>query len=202
MERVGKLAKVRHFAHFSEQKHYICKEKQPFNRLTQSRHGMDKLTPQQRHKCMASIHSKNTKPELIVRKYLWRQGFRYRLNNPRLPGHPDLVLRKYRTCVFVHGCFWHGHADCRHYKLPQTHTDFWANKIKRNQERDIREQRRLADMGWHVIIVWECELKPQKQEATLASLAFTLNRIFLQDHSIRYPTITPETCIAAEPDPR
>lgn len=151
---------------------------------------------------MASIHSKNTKPELIVRKYLWRQGFRYRLNNPRLPGCPDLVLRKYRTCVFVHGCFWHGHVDCRHYKLPQTHTDFWANKIKRNQERDIREQRRLADMGWHVIIVWECELKLQKREATLASLAFTLNRIFLQDHSIRYPTITPETSIAAEPDPR
>ena len=92
--------------------------------------------------------------------------------------------------------------DCRYYKLPQIHTDFWANKIKRNQERDIREQRRLADMGWHVIVVWECELKPQKREATLASLAFTLNRIFLQDHSIRYPTITPETSIAAEPDPR
>ena len=147
---------------------------------------MDKLSPQQRHKNMASIHSKNTKPEMLVRKYLWRQGFRYRLNNPRLPGHPDIVLRKYRTCIFVNGCFWHGHDGCRFFRMPKTNTAFWEKKITRNKERDREEQKRLAKMGWHCITVWECELKPQVREKALKSLAFTLNRIFLQDRSVHY----------------
>ena len=141
---------------------------------------MDKLTPQQRHKAMAAIRGKNTKPELIVRKGLWCRGFRYRINHKRLPGHPDLVLRKYRTCIFVNGCFWHGHEGCS--RLPETNREFWEAKIRRNQERDIEEQKRLAEMGWHCITVWECELKPAVREKTLESLAFTLNRIFLQDH--------------------
>lgn len=164
---------------------------------------MDVLTPQQRHKVMASIRSSNTKPELMVRKYLWRMGFRYRLNNPRLPGHPDIVLRKYRTCVFVNGCFWHGHEDCGRFRLPKTNTEFWARKIERNRQRDREEQKKLADMGWHVIVVWECQLKPDKREQTLASLAFTLNRIYLQDHSVAYPHIHEESSfdIAAEPLP-
>ena len=125
---------------------------------------MDHLTPQQRHKNMAAIHNKNTKPEMIVRKGLWRRGFRYRLNHKRLPGHPDLVLRKYRTCIFINGCFWHGHL--------------------------VEEQRKLAEMGWHSITVWECELKPKQREQTLDSIAFTLNYIWLQDHgakSVPYP---------------
>ena len=84
---------------------------------------MDRLTLHQRHKNMASIRSANTKPEILVRKYLWSHGFRYRLNNPRLPGHPDLVLRKYRTCVFVNGCFWHGHDNCKYFHLPKTNID-------------------------------------------------------------------------------
>lgn len=105
---------------------------------------MDKLTPQQRHKIMVSVHSKGTKPEILVRKYLWRNGFRYRLNNPRLPGHPDIVLRKYRTCIFVNGCFWHGHEGCKYFRKPKTNTDFWETKIKRNKERDIEEQKKLA----------------------------------------------------------
>ena len=141
---------------------------------------MDKLTPQQRHKAMAAIRGKSTKPELIVRKGLWCRGFRYRINHKRLPGHPDLVLRKYRTCIFVNGCFWHGHEGCS--RLPETNREFWEAKIRRNQERDIEEQKRLAEMGWHCITVWECELKPAVREKTLESLAFTLNRIFLQDH--------------------
>ena len=132
---------------------------------------------------MAAIRGKNTKPELIVRKGLWKRGFRYRLNHKRLVGHPDLVLRKYRTCIFVNGCFWHGHEGCS--KIPSTNRDFWEAKIRRNKERDIEVQRDLAKMGWHCITVWECELKPKVREKTLDSLAFTLNHIFLQDHSIK-----------------
>ena len=143
---------------------------------------MDKLTPQQRHKAMAAIRGKNTKPELIVRKGLWKRGFRYRINHKRLPGHPDLVLRKYRTCIFVNGCFWHGHEGCS--RLPETNREFWEAKIRRNKERDIETQKTLAQMGWHCITVWECELKPAVREKKLESLAFTLNHIFLQDRSI------------------
>ena len=129
---------------------------------------------------MAAIRGKDTKPEVIVRKGLWSRGFRYRLNSPKLPGHPDLVLRKYRTCIFVNGCFWHGHEGCC--KIPSTNREFWIAKIKRNQERDVEEQKRLAEMGWHCITVWECELKPKVREQTLKSLAFTLNKIWLEDH--------------------
>ena len=152
---------------------------------------MDKLSPEQRHKNMAAIRGKDTKPEMIVRKGLWRMGFRYRLNHKRLPGHPDLVLKKYRTCIFVNGCFWHGHnvditifdnTDCC--KIPKTNREFWIEKIRRNKERDIEEQKRLAEMGWHCITVWECELKPSKREATLKSLAYTLNKIWLEDHAV------------------
>ena len=165
-------------------------------------YNMDHLTPQQRHKNMAAIHSKNTKPEMIVRRGLWKRGFRYRLNHKRLPGHPDLVLRKYRTCIFINGCFWHGHlvdsktmessACC---KIPNTNHDFWMTKIRRNKERDKEEQRKLAEMGWHCITIWECELKPSKREDTLEALAFTLNHIWLQDHgakSIPYPQLEEE----------
>ena len=117
---------------------------------------MDIMAIRQRHKNMASIHSTNTKPEILVRKYLWKQGFRYGLNNPRLPGHPDIVLRKYRTCVFVNGCFWHGHDGCKYFRLPKTNTDFWEKKIKRNKERDKEEQKKLAMMGWlhHGVGMW------------------------------------------------
>ena len=162
---------------------------------------MDKLTPEQRHKNMAAIRGKDTKPEMIVRRGLWSRGFRYRLNHKRLPGHPDLVLRKYRTCIFVNGCFWHGHnvelstmesSTCC--KIPNSHRDFWIAKIRRNKE--------LAAMGWHCITVWECELKPSKREQTLDSIAFTLNHIWLQDHSIPQPYESPkeELPMAAEDD--
>lgn len=143
---------------------------------------MDKLTPQQRHKTMAAIRGKNTKPEIIVRKGLFKRGFRYRLNHKRLIGHPDIVLRKYRTCIFVNGCFWHGHEGCS--KIPSTNREFWEAKIRRNKERDIETQKELAKMGWHCITVWECELKPNVREKTLDSLAYTLNHIYLQDHTI------------------
>ena len=159
---------------------------------------------------MAAIRSKDTKPEMIVRRGLWKRGFRYRLNDKRLPGHPDLVLRKYRTCIFVNGCFWHGHlvamppndslglkveslesvdrtklkvesSPCC--KIPKTNREFWVAKIRRNKERDKEELRKLAEMGWHCITVWECELKPSKREETLEAIAFTLNHIWLQDRA-------------------
>ena len=169
---------------------------------------MDKLSAEQRHNNMAAIRGKDTKPEMIVRKGLWKRGFRYRLNSPKLPGHPDLVLRKYRTCIFVNGCFWHGHyvalpevnseerivnSSCC--KIPNTNREFWVAKIRRNKERDKEEQRKLAEMGWHCITVWECELKPSKREETLESIAFTLNHIWLQDHQARvtaYPQLNEE----------
>ena len=163
---------------------------------------MDHLSVEQRHKNMAAIRGKNTKPEIIVRRGLWKRGFRYRLNSPKLPGHPDLVLRKYRTCIFINGCFWHGHyvafpqaenSECC--KIPNTNREFWVAKIRRNQERDIEEQKALAEMGWHCITVWECELKPKVREQTLKSLAFTLNKIWLEDHrtaAIPYPQLEEE----------
>ena len=124
----------------------------------------DVMTPEQRHKCMARIRSKNTKPEIMVRKYLFARGFRYRKNVRRLPGTPDIVLRKYRTVIFVNGCFWHGHEGCRYSHLPKSNVEFWRNKIERNKKRDLRERVELRRMGWHVIQVWECQLKPKERE--------------------------------------
>ena len=141
----------------------------------------DRLTPLQRHHNMSAVRSSSTRPELIVRRYLWARGFRYRLNHPRLPGKPDVVLRRYRTCIFVNGCFWHGHEGCRYYTVPKSNTDFWKAKVRRNKQRDREVQRKLAEMGWHCITVWECELKGSRREATLESLAYTLDKIFLED---------------------
>ena len=151
----------------------------------------DTRTSQQIHDTMSAIRGKNTKPEMIVRRGLWSRGFRYRLNYKRLPGHPDLVLRKYKTCIFINGCFWHGHnvvfpqfensACC---KIPKSNTEFWVKKNARYQERDLEVKHKLKAMGWNCITVWECELKPAKREATLQSLSFTLNEIFLNNHKV------------------
>ena len=130
----------------------------------------DVLTPSLRHRVMASIHSSSTKPELKLRHALWYQGFRYRINDKRLPGRPDIVLPKYRTVIFMHGCFWHGHKDCKNYTVPKTNTDFWVAKVARNQERDQEVWRQLEAKGWSVIIVWECQLKK-------ANLAETVDRV-------------------------
>ena len=160
---------------------------------------MDKLTKEQRHKCMSSIRGKDTKPELIVRKYLFSRGYRYRLNHPRLPGHPDLVFRKYRTVIFVNGCFWHGHENCKYFVLPKTNIDFWKKKIDRNKGRDREVQQELAKMGWHCITVWECQLKPDKKDKTLESLDYTLNHIYLADRCSKEYLIEEEnSLIAAE----
>ncbi len=119
---------------------------------------------------MSCIKGKNTKPEEIVRKYLFSQGFRYRKNNKRLPGTPDIVLPKYRTVIFVNGCFWHGHQGCRYFVVPKTNTEFWMNKIDTNRIRDQKKMSELETMGWKVIVIWECELKPGKQDDTLGKI--------------------------------
>lgn len=119
---------------------------------------------------MSCIKGKNTKPEEIVRKYLFSQGFRYRKNDKRLPGTPDIVLPKYRTVIFVNGCFWHGHQGCRYFVVPQTNTEFWMNKIDANRIRDQKKISELEAMGWKVIVIWECELKPGKRDDTLIKI--------------------------------
>lgn len=130
----------------------------------------DHLTPKQRHKCMASIRSKNTKPEVKLRKELFKLGYRYRLNVNSLPGKPDIVLPKYRTCIFVNGCFWHGHKGCSKFVMPKTRTDFWTEKITNNRERDLRDYQALESKGWRVIVVWECEMEKSSFVGTIESV--------------------------------
>ena len=132
---------------------------------------MDIHSFEQRHCNMAAIHSADTKPELALRHALWRRGFRYRVNVKRLPGSPDIVLAKYRTVIFVHGCFWHGHKGCKNYTVPKSNTEFWVAKVARNQERDQEVWRQLEAKGWSVIIVWECELKKAVLEETVRRVA-------------------------------
>ena len=127
----------------------------------------DVLTPDQRHRNMAAIHSTSTKPELKLRNALWHHGFRYRVNDKRLPGKPDIVLPKHRTAIFVNGCFWHGHIGCKKFKLPDTNRLYWEEKIDRNRARDINNWHNLEVQGWNVINIWECELEKYFFQETL-----------------------------------
>lgn len=126
------------------------------------------MTPEHRFTCMSHNRAKNTGPELKLRHGLWHQGFRYRKNDKRLPGTPDIVLPKYRTVVFVHGCFWHGHKGCKKYTIPKSNTDFWVKKVERNQQRDQEVWRKLEAKGWSVVIVWECELEKKRFDDTVS----------------------------------
>ena len=119
----------------------------------------DVHSPEKRSYNMSRIRCKDTKPEELVRKYLFSQGFRYRKNDARLPGKPDIVLPKYKTVIFVNGCFWHGHDGCRYFVVPKTNTDFWLNKIQGNKSRDASIVEELTRLNWKIITVWECELK-------------------------------------------
>ncbi len=125
---------------------------------------------------MAAIHSDSTKPELTLRRALWGRGFRYRTNVRSLPGSPDIVLPRYRTAIFVNGCFWHGHKGCRSYTVPKTNTEFWVAKVARNQERDQVVWRMLEAKGWSVVIVWECELKKAHLDATVDRVCAEIRR--------------------------
>ncbi|MBO7067391.1 MAG: DNA mismatch endonuclease Vsr [Bacteroidaceae bacterium] len=176
---------------------------------------MDHLTPQQRHKNMAAIHSKGTKPEIIVRRWLWSHGYRYRLNVKSVPGKPDIVMRRFRTAIFVNGCFWHGHgvakpqidngeliidnSECC--KIPKTNREFWIKKISRNMERDQENYRTLQENGWHCIVIWECQLKPKFLEHTMQQVELQLNHNFLslyQRKSVPYTEPEEEYLKAAE----
>jgi DNA mismatch endonuclease (patch repair protein) len=165
---------------------------------------------------MSRIHGKGTKPELNVRQWLWRHGYRYRLNVKSVPGKPDIVMRRYRTAIFVNGCFWHGHhvetlpetskeennllrqetfqetslqmVNSKCCKIPQTNREFWVNKIKRNQERDQKNYQLLHDNGWQVIVVWECQLQPKTIEETMLRVELLLNEYFLALHQ---PKVVP-----------
>ena len=123
---------------------------------------------------MSHIRSKNSKPEEIVRKYLFSQGFRYRKNDKRLPGKPDIVLPKYKTVIFVNGCFWHKH-DCKRFVWPTSNEDYWRPKILGNVARDQRNYEQLREIGWKVLVVWECELKNETKEEALDALVAMLN---------------------------
>ena len=135
---------------------------------------MDIKSKEARSYNMSRIRNKDTKPEEIVRKYLFSCGFRYRKNDSRLPGKPDIVLPKYKTVIFVNGCFWHGHEGCRYFVWPKNNADFWKEKISGNILRDEKNIAELQKSGWRVIMVWECELKAVKRQTTLDSLVQTI----------------------------
>lgn len=125
------------------------------------------MTEHQRHECMSHIRSKDTNPEVSVRRELFRRGFRFRKNVRTLPGTPDIVLPRYRTVMFINGCFWHGHKDCRIYRLPKTNVQFWTDKIDRNRNRDLLNIQRLESLEWNVITIWECQLAKSALTSTM-----------------------------------
>ncbi|MFW5982990.1 MAG: very short patch repair endonuclease [bacterium] len=120
---------------------------------------------------MSQIKGKNTKPEMIVRRFLHKNGFRYKLHDKTLPGKPDIVLPKYKTVIFVNGCFWHGHKNCKYFVLPKTNTEWWENKIIQTKLRDIEKINKLKGLGWTVITIWECEIKKQNTNNILKKTA-------------------------------
>lgn len=159
----------------------------------------DVMTPEQRSRCMAAIKGKDTKPEMIVRKYLFSRGLRYRVNNRKLPGSPDIVLKKYKTAVFIDGCFWHGHEGCKYYRLPKTNADFWRHKIVMNIARDYANGVDLRLAGWKVIRIWECEIRTKaKRKETLERLYSEITRADQKQNTYESPP--DNTPVAAEPN--
>lgn len=128
---------------------------------------VDKISKEQRSHLMGRVRGKNTKPELIVRKRLHALGYRFRVFDRKLPCHPDIVLTKYKTAIFIHGCFWHGHQNCKYFRWPKSNIEFWKHKIKTNRKRDSACMEKLNKLGWKAIVIWECELKPDKVNNTI-----------------------------------
>ena len=141
---------------------------------------MDVHSAETRSYNMSKIRGKDTKPEVLVRKYLFSKGFRYRKNVKKLPGTPDIVLPKYRTCIFVNGCFWHKHDGCKYFTWPKNNADFWKKKIDDNMQRDQKNYQLLSESGWKTIIIWECQLKPGVFNRTMDEL---LNEICASGNS-------------------
>jgi DNA mismatch endonuclease (patch repair protein) len=136
---------------------------------------MDTLSKEERSALMSKIRGKNTQPEKVVRKFLFSKGYRYRINDSRYPGSPDIVLPKCKVVIFVHGCFWHGHENCSLGRLPKSRTDYWKSKIEKNKERDLLVKEKLEAAGWRVIIVWNCQIRTKK--AANAALPELLDKI-------------------------
>jgi len=136
---------------------------------------MDIWSKQKRSEVMSKIKGKNTKPEMILRSHLFRLGFRFRVHKKDLPGKPDIVLSKYQTVIFVHGCFWHYHKDCREGRIPSTNSKFWKDKLLKNVEKDKRHTEALQELGWKVIVVWECEIE-KYIEQTLEKLTVEIKQ--------------------------
>ncbi len=134
---------------------------------------MDKYKKEVRSRMMAAVKSRDTKPEILVRRFLFQKGFRYRLNDKRFPGHPDIVLPRYKTCVFINGCFWHGH-ECPSFRLPKSNQAFWKAKIARNKARDLTVYNAIKQQGWNVITIWECELTKNRIQTTLENLELSI----------------------------
>jgi DNA mismatch endonuclease (patch repair protein) len=130
----------------------------------------DIFTKEKRSEIMSRIKGKGTKPEILVRKFLFGHGFRYRLHDEKLPGKPDLVLSKYKSVIFVHGCFWHSHERCKAATLPKTNVEFWKKKIEQNVQRDRENIKALKEQGWNVIVVWDCEIKSKRKRDERFSL--------------------------------
>ena len=126
---------------------------------------------------MSQIRSKDTKPEIVIRKFLFGNGFRFRLHDKNLPGKPDIVLKKLKTVIFVDGCFWHGHKNCKYYVVPKTRTEWWLAKINRNIANDEKNKGELIKLKWNVITIWECDLKPDKRELSLKNLLKKLQKL-------------------------
>lgn len=155
------------------------------------------MTPSQRHNCMSHIRGKDTKPEIKVRQWLWRHGYRYRLNVKDIPGKPDIVMRKYNTVIFINGCFWHGHEGCPKFVIPKSNIEFWESKIRRNQERDRKNYELLRGQGWQVIVIWECRLSLSSIEQTMTEA----ERLILGKCAARYRCDGEKTVVfAAEPN--
>lgn len=147
---------------------------------------------------MAAVKGKDTKPEMIVRKYLFSRGLRFRIQVRKLPGNPDIVLPKYKTVIFVNGCFWHGHEGCRYFRLPKSNVGFWKEKIESNVARDVRNEAELKALGWRVVRVWECEIKTVAQREEYLKRLY--NRIVKPAKSYLIETVRDEPSIAAEPE--
>lgn len=154
----------------------------------------DIKTTEERSRNMAAIKSNDTKPEMLVRRHLHGFGYRYSLHNKKLPGRPDIVLRRYKTVIFVNGCFWHGHEGCKYYRLPKSNTDFWLTKIAQNRVRDERDIQELCRLGWRVIVIWECELKTEmRRQQTFHKLLENLNTTYLHTDYSFSTAAEPET---------
>jgi DNA mismatch endonuclease (patch repair protein) len=136
---------------------------------------MDIWDKKKRSEVMSKIRSKNTKPEIALRKALFAKGYRYRINDKNLPGKPDIVLSKYKTAIFIHGCFWHEHEGCKRSHLPKSNIEYWKNKIRSNKERDNNNKNQLVALGWGVVVVWECEVKTaEKLESVVNNIVDSL----------------------------